>query len=181
MPTLIISCQTGTNLDLDQIEPYQGGLKELSQSDYVRLRAQIEALGYTFAAQVWARPDGGFSTLDGHQRLRVIRQMRDDGWTIPPLPVALVYCRDEREADAKVLASVSQYGKVTHDSLYEFLQHRDIDIESVIALNSIPDTDIYAFKAEYYEDSKPAPTIDDEKPEVCDLCGAKKRKKKRSR
>lgn len=180
MPKLKISCDTGTQVPFELLKDLQGDLKTLSASNYARLRGQIEVHGYSFSAHVWIDSDGTHWLLDGHQRLRVMRSMAQDGWEIPPLPVTVVQADDMKHAESKLLAAVSQYGQTTDETLYEFLNQRSIDIDDIIAANRIPDLDIYAFKASYFDEPKPkADPVEEDHDEKCPTCGKKMRPPKK--
>jgi hypothetical protein len=107
--------------------------------------------------------------------------MAEDGWEIPPLPITIVEADSLEHATTKLMAAVSQFGIPTEDTLYEFMNKRNLDIDFIIQANRIPDIDIYAFKASYFDDPKPKADPEPE-PEICEHCGAKKRRpRKKSR
>lgn len=174
MPTLKISCKAARDLDYRELQDFQGDLKDLTTNNYIKLRAQLETAGYAFAAAVWCDQDGRYWLLDGHQRLRVIRSMAEDGWAIPPLPVSIVEASSKEEAEARLMAGVSVFGTITNQGLYEFLETRKLDIDEILKANDLPDFDAIRFKADYYDDIAPK----EPKPEVierCPTCGKKKR------
>lgn len=101
--------------------------------------------------------------------------MAEDGWEIPPLPITFVEAESLEQATTKLMAAVSQFGIPTEESLYEFMNTRNLDIDFIIQANRIPDIDIYSFKAAYFDEPKPKAEKEQE-PEICEHCGAKKRR-----
>ena len=89
MQTVQISCKAAINLDLDQLTPMQGDLKELSESNFNKLKQSILRHGITFPFFVW-QSDGTNYILDGTQRDRVLLKLVAGGYECPPLPCALI-------------------------------------------------------------------------------------------
>src|SRR5262245_35127684 len=111
-----ITCKAATSIELVNLQPLQGNLKELSVKNFDKLKKSILKHGLSFPFFVWQ--NGGVNyVLDGHQRDRVLRKMQEQGYTIPSLPCALVEAKDRKEAAAKILLISSQYGKMTEQSL----------------------------------------------------------------
>ena len=106
MPAIQIKCKGSGVMALDDLTELQGELKSLSVSDYKRLKKSILDLGFSFPEQVWKAPDGKTWCLDGHQRIRTLRQMRDkEGFKVPSIPVCEVEAADLKEARRKCLAA----------------------------------------------------------------------------
>ena len=72
MQTVQIRCKAAVNLDLANLTPMQGDLKELSQSNFNKLKQSILRHGITFPFFVW-QSDGKNYILDGTQRDRVLK------------------------------------------------------------------------------------------------------------
>ena len=64
MQAVQIRCKAAVNLDLDQLTPMQGDLKELSESNFNKLKQSILRHGITFPFFVW-QSDGSNYILDG--------------------------------------------------------------------------------------------------------------------
>src|SRR5215510_1856006 len=107
-----ISCKAATSIDLADLQPLQGNLKELSVANFQKLKRSILRFGVSFPFLVW-RHNGQNFVLDGHQRDRVLRKMQEQGYEVPPLPCALIEAKDRKDAAAKILLVSSQYGKMT--------------------------------------------------------------------
>ena len=118
--TVEIRCTAAINLNLDQLMPMQGDLKELFESNFNKLKQSILRHGITFPFFVWQN-EGSNYILDGTQRDRVLTRMAEEGFHIPALPCALIEAKDRKEAAEKILLISSQYGKMTNNSLEQFL------------------------------------------------------------
>jgi len=127
METIQIRCKAAVNLDLGNLTPLQGDLKELSGSNFNKLKQSILRHGITFPFFVW-QSDGTNFILDGTQRDRVLTRMAEEGFAIPALPCALIEAKDRKEAAEKILLISSQYGKMTNNSLEQFLSENDLDL-----------------------------------------------------
>lgn len=145
MKRIAINCTAAVNIDLADLTPLQGNLKELSEINFKKLSDSILTHGVTFPFFVW-RHDGKNWILDGTQRDRVLKKMADDGYDIPPLPCALIEAKDRREAAQKILLISSSYGRMTDEGLYEFLSENDIDFPELEPLLALDDIDLGDFK-----------------------------------
>src|SRR4030095_7563525 len=83
MKTIAIRCTAAVNLQLRELTPLQGDLKELSEANFRKLKTSILKNGITFPLFVW-QDDGTNFILDGTQRDRALRKLCADGYDIPP-------------------------------------------------------------------------------------------------
>lgn len=137
MKTIIINCRGAADADLDELQQFQGDLKTLSANNFNRLKRQIETEGFSEPISVWRsqeRKKGPFSLyiLNGHQRISVLRQMKEDGYVIPRIPISFVEAPDRRTAKRKVLALTSQYGEMTEDGLKSFASEAELDLKEIV-------------------------------------------------
>jgi hypothetical protein len=130
MKTIKITCNGATTVSLDEVTPLQGDLKSLSREDYSKLKRSILKYGFSFPFFLWQNGKKKFS-LDGHQREKVLKKMRDEGYEIPKLPAVLIEAANEKEAKEKILLVSSQYGHMTEQSLVKFLSDVAIDLEEL--------------------------------------------------
>ena len=143
--TIRIACQAAATLPLDQLTAFQGTLKMLPPENAAKLRREIIEMGFSSPFHVWRQEYVGGPiknyVLDGHQRLVVLAGMADDGYTIPPLPVAFIEAADEAEAKRKLLAIASSYGHMTPRSLAEYLEEAGIEFDDAVQRYDLPDVD----------------------------------------
>jgi ParB-like chromosome segregation protein Spo0J len=173
MQTVQIRCKAAVNLDLVNLTPLQGDLKELSESNFNKLKQSILRHGITFPFFIW-QSDGKNYILDGTQRDRVLKSMADDGYHVPALPCALIEAKDRREAAEKILLISSQYGKMTEESLDQFLAENDLsflELADELELPSIDDAyfrDPSEFAAAGVDEQG---RLDQKVPVECPQCG----------
>lgn len=153
-----ITCEGAATMPLDKIVELQGNLKELSTVNYDKLKALIEAEGFAFPLAIARIKGKPYGVVDGHQRHRVVKRMLEEGYTLADgqgrplraagLPVSYVDCKDKAQAGRLILAAVSQFGKVTDEGLYEFLDAFKIDMATLDTLD-LPDFDTEKFVTGY--------------------------------
>ena len=152
-----IKCTTKDTLDLSQLEEFQGNLKERESADYEKIERSIKKHGFSFPFFVW-KHDGINHVLDGHGRIGALQRFVAEGEHIPPLPVVYVDCKDEAEAKEILLKLNSQYGRMTAESVKEFLGDLKIDFEDL----ALPDGFLDLSTEDALKDTKG----DDDAPEV---------------
>jgi len=86
-------------LDLAELHPFQGSLKDLSKENYNKLRKQILG-GFKAPLFVWLDPSTNKYMLeDGHQRYRVLTELKNvEKYEIPKLPCVVIHADSEHEA-----------------------------------------------------------------------------------
>ena len=75
-----------------------------------------------------------YKALDGHQRIKALCSLREEGWDIPLLPVAFIEASDEADARKKLLAISSQYGEFDADELSEWMKGLDDGIADTLRI-----------------------------------------------
>jgi hypothetical protein len=176
-PSIKVNCKGAVNIGLDDLTQLQGDLKELSEANFRKLRASILKNGITFPMFVW-QDDGTNFILDGTQRDRVLRKLATEGYEIPPLPCALITAKDKREACEKILLISSQYGKMTNESLYEFISKNELGFLELEEMLDLPQINLEKFKVGWLQepDFEPASAdeqgrLDKKNPITCPECG----------
>ena len=142
-------------MPLSEIRELQGQLKELSVEGYGKLKRSIIELGFSFPIEVAVIGGEPYGILDGHQRLRTVREMvRREGYSLPGgrLPVCFTQCRDREQAGRLILHAVSQYARVQEEGLYSFAHDFKIDPKSLVSDFDIPDFDSQRFMEGYFGD-----------------------------
>ena len=114
-----IKCKGADTLPIDRILEFQGGLKELSKENEKKLRNSILKFGFIAPLFLWD-DHGEWKLLDGHQRLKTLLKMREEGYDIPLLPVDYIEADSEEDAKRKLLHITSQYGEFTVDGFENF-------------------------------------------------------------
>jgi len=143
-----IECQGQELVDISELTPLQGNLKELSEINYNKLKNSILKYGFSFPAFVW-RYENKKYILDAHQRLFTLKKMINEGYELQDnkIPVVYIQAVDKREAKEKLLQLNSQYGKITDEGMYEFINEIDseLNIEDLSKDLNLPDFDLDYF------------------------------------
>jgi hypothetical protein len=164
-----VTCKGAELVRLDDLVPLQGNLKELSADNYEKLKQSILQYGISFPLFYYRDLDGTKFVIDGHQRNRVLNKMADEGFVIPPLPACSIDAKDKKEACEKILLISSQYGKMTQESLYEFIHLNEIDWPSLQPIIELPELNLDKFNQGYGQETSGDGT--DSKEITCPQCG----------
>jgi hypothetical protein len=160
-----VKCRGAEVVDHDQLIPFQGNLKDLSEENYEKLKGEILSLGFSEPFSAW-RSEEKLHLLNGHQRHRVISKMIAEGYNCPKLPISLVEADSFEEARRKVLALTSQYGEITGQGLYEFAMDSGLTPEEIKARFRFPELNLDSWELEFFKDNSADPQCDeDEAPE----------------
>lgn len=149
-----LACKGVEYVDYLNLKEFQGNLKDLSKESYAKLRNEILERGFSFAPHVW-KNKGVYYLLDGHQRVRTVRAMVEkEGYGCPELPVVPVEAKDLKEAKMKLLAATSQYGAMTGEGLYEFMEDAGLKFDEVNEHFSFAEIDFDHFNEEFFTEPK---------------------------
>jgi DNA modification methylase len=151
-----IACRGTDTISIDSLEPFQGNLKDLSEVNYEKLKKEIIELGFSEPISVW-KFEGKNYVLGGHQRLRTLKAMRDEGYEVPPVPVSYIEAEDVKEAKKKILALTSQYGEITRDGLYQFAIEAEITAKQIEESFRFPEINLKSWTKEFFEDNTVPP------------------------
>ena len=141
-----VTCEASKRLSVEELLEFQGELKTLHVKSYNRLKNSIMKYGFAFPMFIWK---GKNYLLDGHQRLRVIKNERFN--IVGGVPVVEIDAKTEKQAAELVLLASSAYGKETEQGLYEFTEKFNIDLRSWDLLE-MPEIDEDRFRAAFYDD-----------------------------
>ena len=148
-----VACQAAATIKLEDIKPFQGDLKELSEPSYQKLRQAILRHGFSFPLFIWKDGKDNYC-IDGHQRDKVLRRLRGEGYKIPPLPCAFIQADDEKQAKEKLLMAASVYGEINSAGLRVLVEDAKLDIKELKAELQITELellDIGDFAKENFE------------------------------
>ncbi len=133
MQKIEIKCKGADSLPIDTIKDFQGKLKRITKDNLERLKVSILKNGFVAPIFIW-RNEGQCMALDGHQRIKALLSMREEGYDIPLLPVAYIKADNEDDARQKLLAITSQYGEFDIDELNSWVNNLDADIAETLRL-----------------------------------------------
>lgn len=148
-----VACDVKDHVPLDDLNPFQGELKSLSRDDFDRLRREILETGIAFPVHAWKKPKGKTFIMGGHQRVRVLKHLRnEEGYEVPAVPVVYVHAKNEAEAKRRVLQDIAQFGRVERQGLYEFVVEAQMDPADLVNSFRIPDVDLKSFQLEFFRE-----------------------------
>ena len=124
-----VTCRGADSLPIDAIVEFQGALKTITQDNLDKLKRSILRHGFTAPFFVWASADNHL--LDGHQRLKALLELRQEGHDMPLLPVVYIDADSEEHAKEKLLYITSQYGEFTTKGFAEFTADVDFDMSDI--------------------------------------------------
>lgn len=124
-----VKCFGSEEKDIDELVALQGELKTLAPDDYEKLKNRILEFGFLEPITIWRDRN---EILNGHQRVTALSKMREEGYFVPSIPVNSISVRDKAEAKRVILSLTSQYGRMSEDSLAEFMREAEINIEDLL-------------------------------------------------
>lgn len=107
-------------VDIDSLHAFQGESKDLSLENFEKLRRVLITDGFSFSCHAWSN-EGKDWIIDGHQRLSVLRILRDEGYKIPKISCTFISAKNQREAKKLVMMAISQYGKLNRFGFEKFI------------------------------------------------------------
>lgn len=153
-PTPIrIACDVAGRAQLDTLTPFQGALKSAPEEELAKLRHEILETGFAFPVYVWKDPsDQKVYIVGGHQRVTVLKRLRDEGFRFPEdqVPVVEVFAASYQEAKRRVLQDVAQYGKIQREGLAEFMKESGMSIGDLESSFRLPDVDVRSFRQQFF-------------------------------
>lgn len=150
MQEIKVTCKGANTIEFTKLKAFQGNLKDLSKENYAKLKKEILELGFTEPVSVWKKNEV-FFILNGHQRIRTLSKMKEEGFKIPKVPINIIEAKDKKEAKKKILALTSQYGEMTGQGLREFMEEAGLEFEEIKDSFRFPEIDFDNFQDEFFE------------------------------
>lgn len=118
------------NIDYRKLKPLQGNLKDLSKTNYSKLKKSFTEKGLFVPMFVWQEGDV-FWLLDGHGRERLFSKEKavfvdSKGKETFEIPALIIQAKDLKDAKEKILLISSQFQRITQEGFDEFA----IDLDS---------------------------------------------------
>lgn len=124
MKEIKINCETKEYLEVDKLQELQGRLKRLDKIEKEKLKKNFIKNGINFPIFVWQN-----KIIDGHQRVKALRELKQEGYKITKIPVVRINAKSEKEAKEKIILANQMYGKASKKSWYEFFLENNISID----------------------------------------------------
>jgi len=151
---VIIKSKGHEEISIHKLKPFQGNLKDLDKNNFELLRKSILTMGFTSPINVWVDGENHF-VIDGHQRLRVLIELHNQGVKVPNVPINIVEADTFEDAKKNVLYHASQFGKINSDGLYQYTIENKFDVDDLIQSYSLPEIKFHKFKEEYFSFEEP--------------------------
>lgn len=138
-----ITCDVEHRLTPEDLTPLQGELKVLTKLKYEKLKRSLLRHGFVFPEYVW-KNDGKNYITDGHQRIRALQKMREEGVELEggKVPVVFVHAKDRKQALELILAATSQYGQLGEESIYQFVMGNSLEWDELEPFVAFPSIDM---------------------------------------
>ncbi len=164
-----VTCKAADTLPIDRLMDFQGDMKKISKENLEKLKRRIIKHGINAPVFVWDH-EGDYYILDGHQRIKALHSLREDGYNMPMIPVAYIEAESERDAKDKLLGITSQFGDFDVEGVLKFTDEIDIEWGDL----SLSDNGkLYLHDPEDIDDlfTDDPDTGDEEEKEICPHCG----------
>ena len=139
-----INCDVKDSIPLSKLEPFQGDLKSLANEDFLRLKKEILETGFAFPIYVWKSGKRSF-IIGGHQRVRVLTKMKEEGYEIDQIPVVYIKADTIEIAKRRILQDISQYGKIEKEGLQKFITENNFNFDEILTSFRLPEIDMIDF------------------------------------
>ncbi len=126
-----IKCKGADLLPYDSLIQFHGDLKTLSKTNLKKLKTAIVKTGFRFPFYIWVNDEQN-KIINGHQRDKALKSLKEDGYEIPLLPVVYIYADNEQDARTAILENSSQYGEWNKLELDLWLENIDAEIKETL-------------------------------------------------
>lgn len=151
---------------IDQLRDLQRDLKGLSEINQEKLKNEILKTDFSFAPHAWKDHNNRWWLIDGHQRIKVLKKLAEEGFKVPKVPVIPIHAKNLKEAKRRVFQGVSQYGKIQPSALKDFIVDAKLDIEDIKLSFDFPGVSIPEFVAEHFRINEDSEKEEDKTPEL---------------
>jgi len=134
---LEVTCRAADTLPIDRLMDFQGSLKNISKGNLEKLKRRILKHGINAPIFVWDH-EGDYYILDGHQRVKALNSLREDGYDMPMIPVAYIEAESKQDAKDKLLGITSQYGEFDDIELKTWIEETEgIDFSFDVSYSTV--------------------------------------------
>ena len=144
-----IICTGSKSLPVDAFRDFQGDLKAISKVEIEKLKQLIIKYGFAAPIFVWKT-----WILDGHQRLKALKELILDGWEIDDLPLVEIQAKTRKQAAELLLSINSHFAKFTDGGLLSFLQEHEIEVDFLQEIE-LPGISVKSDAGQDHEDEIP--------------------------
>lgn len=124
-----ITCKGADVLPIDKLVDFQGDLKKITDENLGKLKRRIVKHGINAPVFIW--DNGEKYILDGHQRIKALNALIQEGFAIPLIPVVYIEADNEEDAKEKLLGITSQYGEFDTEGFLGFTEGISFSFEDI--------------------------------------------------
>lgn len=117
---LIIAVHNPNNLlviDFHELIDLQGDLKITTPAKIKKLKSSIKKHGVFVPKFTWI-DNGTHYIEDGHQTIKALAELENEGYTVPPIPYAEVQAKDKKDAGEKLLMINSKFADINPETSF---------------------------------------------------------------
>ena len=133
-------------IDIDEAAHFQQELKIITPEEIKKLKTSILKYGYRFPLFLWR--SGGKTKkswlIDGHQRIKALKELREEGYEVPGIPYVEIPARTRNQAKEILLVATSRYGKTTIKGFDSFIE--GLDLDNLVSMVSFPEIKVEDIK-----------------------------------
>ena len=156
-----IRCGGEKFIDIEELHFFQKKLKSIDKDNFYKLKESLKQDGLPLGFHIWLNPKTQKNDImDGHHRWLALKELREEGWFVPPVPCSFVKAETRKEAAKVVLISNSRYAKISEESLSDFMIDFELGVDDLELLD-FADLDLHQFDHDEDEFTE----LDDEIPE----------------
>jgi hypothetical protein len=128
--------------------------KDLPTEARQKLKASLIGENFIDPFKVWQDPATDIIyCLDGRHRTLLLEEIESEGVSIPEkLPANFVYCDSIKDAARLVLIYSSQYARITHAGLFNFMDLHNLEFNDITEIVDLPTIDINLFEGDALRD-----------------------------
>jgi DNA modification methylase len=124
-----IKCKGAGSLKLEEFQIIQGNLKEITDSNLIKLIKSIIELGFIAPIFIWNK-----EILDGSHRLKALFFLEGQGFPIPEIPVVYITAKNKIEAKKILLVISSHYADWNMEEVSEWIMQIGDGISDIIRI-----------------------------------------------
>jgi hypothetical protein len=165
-----INCKGTHYFSLDELNILQDTdtfeLKDLSSTNFNKLKARIESKGFWFPFFIWySKKEKKWYYTDGTQRYKVLDWMRESKrYKLPDkFPCVEIFAKNKTEAAEAILTQSTNYGVITDEGLFGFINEYNLDFDPLKVELELSDINMEQFESDYFTDSSDIELDIDEK------------------
>lgn len=123
------TCTTNKYIKLEDFENFQNdNFKQMTKDAFEKLKNAILKHGIFMPIFTWK---GRNAIIDGYHRIKVLKELKKDGYKICDIPVFEIDGKSEKDIAEKLLLINSKYARITDEGMHDFVNQFDLDFSEL--------------------------------------------------